>query len=162
MRLFGHSTVLAFALILSLTATGCQKPDLDRKDAKAVAETFFRAVMAKNYQRVQDVMGSGGNIPSKQAWNDGSFMTELKPGLKERWLTGPISEYTINEIALNDLTQPTSRKLVAVSAMIDGRKGGIAFSMERQENEWYPVWSQWDSIGVMGVSDFTLILCGLD
>ena len=89
-------------------------------------------------------MGSGGSVPSKQAWNTGSFIYDgTQAKIKELWLTAPIRDYTIDQIGFQDFSGPFisgTKKMVAVIFFVSGEKYGAGFLIEKQGNEWYPVW----------------------
>ncbi len=134
-------------VILSVAIAGC---GLNRSDAKAVSEAFFRAIMTKDNQQLQQVMGSGGSVPSGQTWNGGSFIHDYTKGgeIRELWVKEPIIGYTIGETVVEDYQGLFIRpeRLSRVKFVLSGRTFIASFIIKRQQGtEWYPVWNRTQS-----------------
>lgn len=125
---------------LSLLVTGCA---LTRTNIRAVSETFFHAVMAKDYEQLRQTVESDKDVPSKQAWENGSFFVDRTKdrNIQELWMKGPISGYVIDEISFEDSIGIAYRpgRLVHINFVLSGEKFVAMFIIDHKANEWYPV-----------------------
>ncbi len=130
--------ILVF-IVLALFLVGCAP---DRSDARAVSESTFRAILAKDYQQLRQLVGPGGNIPDEQAWRDASFLRDATPGerVKEQWVKGSISGYTLTESSFQDWQGLAYRpeKLAQVHFVLAGKSYMAAFPIADVGGKWSP------------------------
>lgn len=126
-------------VVLSLATVGCL---VDRSDPKASSEIMFRAILAKDYQRLQQLVGSGGSIPSQQAWNDASFIRDYTSDerIKERWMKGHVGGYALSEIVMEDFQGLSVHleRLVQVHFVLSGKSYVATFPITLGDGKWSP------------------------
>ncbi len=131
-------------VILSAAIAGC---GLNHADANAVSEAFFRAIMAKDCQQLQQVMESGESVPSGQMWNDGSFIRDQSGRIKELWTKGAISGYTLGNTIFHDYQglASSTQRLAQIKFVLSGKAFVATFTIQHQGTGWYPVWNRTQS-----------------
>ena len=140
MSLVKSKVMLSLLLVVfSLVAAACS---VDRSDPKAISEVTFRAILAKDYQQLQQLLGHGGSIPSQQAWNDASFIRDRTPDerIKKRWLMGSIGGYALNEVVMEDFQGPSIHleRLVLVHFVLSGKSYIATFPITLSDDKWFP------------------------
>ncbi len=139
-------------VILSAAIAGC---GLNHADANAVSEAFFRAIMAKDSQQLQQVMESGESVQSGQMWNDGSFIRDQSGRIKDLWTKEAISGYSLGNTIFQDYQGPifhdyqglasSTQRLVQIKFVLSGKSFVATFTIQHQGTGWYPVWNRTQS-----------------
>jgi hypothetical protein len=126
-------------IVFSVATTACS---LDRSDPQTISDATLRSILAKDYPQLQELVGYGGSIPSRQAWNDASFIRDHTPDerIKARWLMGSISGYTLNEIVMEDYQGISIRpeRLVHVRFVLAGKSYVATFPITLSGDKWSP------------------------
>lgn len=141
MRFLRVKTLLVIlGLCLSIPLSGC---GINRSDVAAVAEAFFRATLAKDYNQLQLLLESG-SAPSRDAWAQGLFFVDRTQDkfVQRLWTTGSVGAYTINQITFEDdisaKPDPALKKLAHVTFMLSGKRLVASFTMRLSGRDWYP------------------------
>lgn len=139
MQNLGRIVISVLLAVFSLLAAGCA---LDRSDARAVAESTFRVILAKDHQQLLQLVAPGGHIPGNAAWNDASFIRDTTPneGIKAQWVKGPIGGYTLKELTLEDWQGIEYRpeKLAQVHFILAGKSYVATFTVTYVGDKWSP------------------------
>ena len=139
MRNLGRIVIPVLLAVFSLLPAGCA---LDRSDARAVAESTFRVILAKDHQQLLKLVAPGGHIPSNAAWNDASFIRDTTPneGIKAQWINGPIGGYMLKELTLEDWQGISVRveKLAQVHFILAGKNYVATFPITYVGDQWSP------------------------
>lgn len=133
------TTLSLFLIVFSVATAACS---VNHSDPQTISEVTLRAILAKDYQQLQQLVGHGGSIPSQQAWNDASFIHDSTPdeSIKARWLTGSIGGYTVNEILMEDYQGISIRpeRLVRVRFVLSGKSYVATFPITLSGDKWSP------------------------
>lgn len=132
-------TLSLLLLVLSLATLGCSA---DRSGPRVVSELTFRAILAKDYQQLRQLVGHGGSIPRQQAWNDASFIRDYTSNerIKERWMKGSIGGYALNEVVMEDFQSLSVHfeRLVQMRFVLSGKGYVATFPITLGDNKWSP------------------------
>ncbi|MBI5035435.1 MAG: hypothetical protein HZB51_33325 [Chloroflexi bacterium] len=135
----GKASLLFIIMILTSLATGCGINQSDaRQSSFGIAETFFRALMAKNYPKVRELMGEHAGI-ERHGWDNGYFIHDSTPSekMKAIWISGAIDEYAIDEIAFTDYTaQGMPLKAARISFTLQEQKHVAIITLEERNDGW--------------------------
>jgi hypothetical protein len=125
--------------MLSFLVVGCA---VDRSDPKAVSEAAFRAIMAKDYSQLRQLVGCGAVIPDEQLWQEASFIRDrtVNEMIKQAWRKGSVGGYALNEVTMEDFQGPRflPEKLVEVHFIFSDKRYVATFPITLCDNQWSP------------------------
>ncbi len=138
--MLGNGMVISVLLTaFAFFVVGCAP---DRSDPNAVSEAAFRAIMAKDYRQLRQLVGCGAAIPDEQPWQEASFIRDRTENerLKQSWTRGTIEGYMLNNVTMEDFLGPRLlfEKLVQVRFGLSGKQYVATFPITLCDNKWSP------------------------